>query len=84
MKKIKIFILLSCIVLFGCAHKSQQIFIPITMQCKIENIPLKPHLPIGDLTKYSKENEIIKTYILSIHMLQKYSHDLNILLRSCQ
>jgi hypothetical protein len=65
-----------CLMLSACNTLPKQVDIPIPIKAPHIDVPAKPYLPIADLKKTSRPDQVIKAYAASIILLQDYSTEL--------
>lgn len=81
----KILVLLTCLLLSGCAsHAPAIIDVPVMQKMTASHIPQEPYLPIYNLTSQSTAPEIIKAYVASVVELKGWGTALTLVLQGYQ
>ena|SRR5579872_6479497 len=83
---IKLMIVFLTAILSGCSpiHAPQIVDVPVAEKLATPNIPMKPYLPIEDLTLTSTPAEVMKAYVASVETLNGYSFSLLKILQGYQ
>ena len=82
----KILIIILSIILSACSqiHAPQIVNVPVAEKLTAPSIPMKPYLPIEDLTVKSTAADVMKGYVASVSICDGYSDSLLKILQGYQ